>query len=68
MTSKEFAKGCRDAGSEGIVLLKNDNGALPLARGTRIAVFGRMQNHYIRSGTGSGGLVNVDYVVESQRA
>ena len=61
--SKEFNKACRRAASEGIVLLKNDNQTLPLKKGTKVSVFGRIQTHYIKSGTGSGGLVNVSYVV-----
>ncbi len=48
--------------SEGIVMLKNNNQALPLADGEEIAVFGRMQFHYYKSGTGSGGMVNVSKV------
>lgn len=48
--------------SEGIVLLKN-NGALPLKQDGEAAVFGRIQLHYYKSGTGSGGLVNVSRVV-----
>lgn len=61
--SKEFNEVCRKAGSEGIVLLKNDNQILPLAKETKVSVFGRIQSNYIKSGTGSGGLVNVSYVV-----
>lgn len=61
--SKEFNEVCRRAGSEGIVLLKNDRQTLPLKKGTKVSVFGRIQTHYIKSGTGSGGLVNVSYVV-----
>lgn len=61
--NKEFNAVCRKAGSEGIVLLKNDNHVLPLQKGTKVSVFGRIQSHYIKSGTGSGGLVNVSYVV-----
>lgn len=61
--SKEFNSACRRAGSEGIVLLKNDGHTLPLKKGTKVSVFGRIQSHYIKSGTGSGGLVNVSYVV-----
>lgn len=61
--SKAFHSACRRAGSEGIVLLKNDNQVLPLKKGTKVSVFGRIQSHYIKSGTGSGGLVNVSYVV-----
>lgn len=48
--------------SEGIVMLKND-GTLPLKKGGRAAVFGRIQLHYYKSGTGSGGMVNVSKVV-----
>ncbi len=48
--------------AEGIVMLKNENHALPLPAGEEIAVFGRIQFHYYKSGTGSGGLVNVSKV------
>lgn len=48
--------------AEGIVMLKNDNAALPLKKGEEIAVFGRIQLHYYKSGTGSGGMVNVSKV------
>ncbi len=48
---------------EGSVLLKNDREALPLTEGTKVAVFGRMQKNYYKSGTGSGGMVNVKHVV-----
>ena len=62
--SKRFNDVCRKVGSEGTVLLKNDENVLPIAKGTVVSVFGRMQNHYIKSGLGSGGLVNVEYVVD----
>ena len=48
---------------EGAVLLKNDREALPLTGGTKVALFGRMQKNYYKSGTGSGGMVNVKHVV-----
>ena len=48
--------------SEGIVMLKNENHALPLNKKDEIAVFGRIQLHYYKSGTGSGGMVNVSKV------
>ncbi len=48
--------------SGGVVMLKND-GALPLKKGGTAAVFGRIQLHYYKSGTGSGGMVNVSKVV-----
>ena len=49
--------------SEGIVMLKNENNALPLDTNKEVAVFGRIQFHYYKSGTGSGGMVNVTKVV-----
>ncbi|MCD8380094.1 MAG: glycoside hydrolase family 3 C-terminal domain-containing protein [Lachnospiraceae bacterium] len=58
-----YAALARQAAAEGIVLLKNDRDALPLAESAKVAVFGRSQFHYYKSGTGSGGLVNAPYVV-----
>ena len=58
-----FKDFCRRLSSEGIVLLKNNNNTLPLKKNSKISVFGRIQFHYYKSGTGSGGLVNVDKVV-----
>ncbi len=49
--------------SEGIVMLKNENNALPLNAEEEIALFGRIQFHYYKSGTGSGGMVNVSKIV-----
>ncbi len=49
--------------SEGIVMLKNENNTLPLDPNKEIALFGRIQFHYYKSGTGSGGMVNVSKVV-----
>ncbi|MCM1329042.1 MAG: glycoside hydrolase family 3 C-terminal domain-containing protein [Ruminococcus sp.] len=51
----------RRAAAEGCVLLEN-NGALPLDKNAETAVFGRIQSHYYKSGTGSGGMVNVSRV------
>lgn len=48
--------------SEGIVMLKNEHQALPLKPHEEIALFGRIQFHYYKSGTGSGGMVNVSKV------
>lgn len=58
----EYIKTVREAVAEGCVLVKNDNHALPFRKGSEIAVFGRIQNHYYKSGTGSGGMVNVSKV------
>ena len=48
--------------SEGIVMLKNKNDTLPLKNNETVSVFGRIQLHYYKSGTGSGGMVNVSKV------
>ncbi len=50
------------AAADGIVMLKNDNDTLPLPPDKEVAVFGRIQLHYYKSGTGSGGMVNVSKV------
>ena len=63
-----YASCARQNVAEGIVLLKNDREALPLKKGTRIALFGRNQFNYYKSGTGSGGLVNTRYVVSVRDA
>lgn len=60
--TKKYAALAREAAAEGVVLLKNDNKVLPLKSGSRLAVFGRSQFNYYKSGTGSGGLVNAAYV------
>lgn len=52
---------CRKAAAQGAVLLKNDDAVLPLSQHDNVAVFGRCQTDYYRSGTGSGGAVNVPY-------
>ena len=59
---KEYASVARSAAAEGIVLLKNDSKVLPLQPNAKVALFGRTQFHYYKSGTGSGGLVNTHYV------
>lgn len=60
---KEYASLARKMVSEGCVLLKNDDKVLPLCTGAKVAVFGRIQFDYIKSGTGSGGMVNAPYTV-----
>jgi len=52
----------RAAVAEGQVLLRNEDHVLPLKEHTQVAVFGRIQSHYYKSGTGSGGMVNVNKV------
>lgn len=51
----------REAATEGMVLLKNENNALPLKRGEKIALFGKATIEYIKGGGGSGD-VNCPYV------
>ena len=52
----------RDAAAQGAVLLEN-NGVLPLSKGSRVALFGRVQNDWFYTGYGSGGDVNKPYAV-----
>ncbi len=44
----------RKAATEGMVLLKNKNNALPLKKGEKIALFGKATIEYIKGGGGSG--------------
>ncbi len=60
---KEYASKARQAVAEGCVLIKNENKTLPISAKTKVAVFGRIQSNYYKSGTGSGGMVNAPYVV-----
>ena len=54
-----FAEFAAAAAAEGAVLLRNDGQMLPLAPERPLSLFGRTQINYYRSGTGSGGAVNV---------
>ncbi|NDO20424.1 beta-glucosidase [Lachnospiraceae bacterium MD329] len=53
----------RKLAAEGCVLLKNENNVLPIKPENNVSFFGRTQIDYIKSGTGSGGLVHTEYVV-----
>ncbi|MDE6785330.1 MAG: glycoside hydrolase family 3 C-terminal domain-containing protein [Ruminococcus sp.] len=59
---KKYLRIAADTVAEGIVMLKNENEALPLNTDEIVSVFGRIQFNYYKSGTGSGGMVNVSYV------
>ena len=52
----------RQAAREGMVLLKNERRTLPLAMGTRIALFGKGTIDYVKGGGGSGD-VTVPYTL-----
>lgn len=60
---KKYQEKATEAIAEGVVLLENRNGALPLDASKELAVFGRIQLDYYKSGTGSGGMVNVSHVI-----
>ncbi len=57
------ARLAREAATQGMVLLKNDGGALPLGGEVkRVALFGRSSYDFLAGGTGSGNVVK-PYVV-----
>ena len=62
-----YAAKARETVAAGSVLLRNE-GALPFAPGSRVAVFGRSQFNYYKSGTGSGGMVNTAPVADITQA
>ena len=64
MTAREKlgAAAARKAAAEGIVLLKNENGILPLSAGSEVALFGVGASRTVKGGTGSGD-VNQRYCV-----
>ena len=50
-----------EAACEGMVLLKNEGEALPIKKGTRVALFGKGTFDYVKGGGGSGD-VTVPYI------
>ena len=63
----KYAACARQTAAEGCVLLENKGKVLPLAAG-KVSIFGRSQFNYYKSGTGSGGMVNVRKVVSIPEA
>ncbi|MDO4332517.1 MAG: glycoside hydrolase family 3 C-terminal domain-containing protein [Eubacteriales bacterium] len=59
--SKRHIELSKEAAKEGMVLLKNDGHILPLAKGTKVALFGKGTFDYVKGGGGSGD-VTVAYV------
>ncbi|MGM9603632.1 MAG: glycoside hydrolase family 3 C-terminal domain-containing protein, partial [Faecousia sp.] len=58
---KEHRALARQAAAEGMVLLQND-GVLPLAPGSRVALYGMGARYTVQGGTGSGSVNNRDSV------
>ena len=52
--SPEHLALAREAGHEGMVLLKNENRVLPVKKGTSLALFGKGVFDYVKGGGGSG--------------
>lgn len=59
--SEEHTRLSKEAAKEGMVLLKNENSVLPLAKGSKVALFGKASFDYVKGGGGSGD-VTVSYV------
>ncbi len=55
-------KAARVAAEEGFVLLKNEHGILPVAKGSRLALYGAGSSNPIKGGTGSGDVNERDVV------
>ena len=60
---KEYSETAAKLVSEGCILLENKNQVLPLKENQTVSIFGRIQTRYYKSGTGSGGMVNVSHVI-----
>ncbi len=56
-----FGEKILEAAEEGIVLLKNENKTLPIAKNETVSVFGRCQFDFYKCGMGSGGSVRSPY-------
>lgn len=52
--SKAHIELSKEAAKEGMVLLKNENNVLPLAEGSKVALFGKGTFDYVKGGGGSG--------------
>ena len=61
----DVSKAAEEMAAEGIVLLKNEGGVLPLKKDDRVALFGRCAWNYFAVGYGSGGDVRRPYIVNA---
>ncbi len=61
--NRQMSKLIRDLGTEGIVLLKNDESVLPITNQDVVSVFGRCQLDWFYVGYGSGGDVHPPYKI-----
>ncbi len=59
---EEHRRLSKEAAKEGMVLLKNEGGLLPLEKGSKVALFGKACVDYVKGGGGSGD-VTVEYTV-----
>ncbi len=59
--SKVHRELSKHAAKEGMVLLKNNQNVLPLAKGSKVALFGKGSFDYVKGGGGSGD-VTVQYI------
>ena len=59
--SKSHRELSKNAAKEGMVLLKNNQKVLPLAKGSKVALFGKGSFDYVKGGGGSGD-VTVEYI------
>ena len=59
--SRQHIELSKNAAKEGMVLLKNAGGILPLQKGTKLALFGKATFDYVKGGGGSGD-VTVAYI------
>ncbi len=57
--SKEHIDLSKEAAAEGMTLLKNEKGLLPLCAGSKIALFGKGSFDYVKGGGGSGDVSTV---------
>lgn len=66
-TAEEAKEVAQRVAEEGFVLLKNDNGALPLQTSTKLNLFGWAASSPIYGGSGSGGINDLYEIVSLQK-